>query len=63
MTVEEHLAAVQGPRAADVRRLHELIVAEAPSLAVEATPSQLGYGPFATATRRGARATRTSSRS
>jgi hypothetical protein len=29
-----------------VRRLHELITAEAPSLAVEATGSALAYGPF-----------------
>jgi hypothetical protein len=46
VTVEEHLAAVGGTRAGDVRRLHELIVAAAPSLAVEAIPSALGYGPF-----------------
>jgi hypothetical protein len=46
MTVEEHLAAVEGPRAGDVRRLHELIASEAPDLPVEATAAQLGFGPF-----------------
>jgi hypothetical protein len=46
VTPEEHLAGVDAARRDDVRRLHELITQTAPGLAVEATGSSLGYGPF-----------------
>jgi hypothetical protein len=46
LTAEEHIALVDERRRQDVRRLHELIRAEAPELPVEASEASLGYGPF-----------------
>ena len=44
--IEAHLATIEERRRGDVRALHALILDAAPLLAVQATSSGLGYGPY-----------------